>query len=129
MKRSKMTTTSKIKDRGYIMKLTTKGLGVVVAVLIPLLSLAGWVGSLKTEVASQDIKIVKLEAVVAQRDVELKAELDKKVDLSVFNITSENVEKQMAALEKQNTTDHKRMEKSIEDGFNKLDKTLEKIGR
>ena len=89
--------------KDYHMKITTKG----ISILITILSISVYCGVLKANLINEIQNREKAE-------IRLKSEIDKKVDITVFNATFTGFNKQMENLNDGIKSNSKKLDKIIE---------------
>lgn len=107
------------------MKITARLISITISIIIPLLTLSAYCGVLKHQINTNEKQIIKLEAQVMLKDKELKSEIDKKVDIAVFNEAYKNLYNSIGVLRQDNLIDHEQLNNYLQKIDNKLDRLIE----
>lgn len=112
------------KAKEFNMKITPRLLTLIISLAIPLLTLASWNGYQRKQIETLEKEDIFIRAELVATKIQLKNEIEKKVDIVVFNSVNEGLSKEIGLLRKANVREHKRMFTGIDNINLKLDKMM-----
>ena len=108
------------------MKLSTATLISACLLVISIGSLLVYCGVLKEKIHVNELNIIALEATVFVQEKELTAEIEKKVDIVVFNEANKNLCENLKQLREDNLRDHDKIEVNLGKISEKIDRLIER---
>jgi len=105
-----------IKKKGEYMsiKMSASTIRLIIAAILPILSLATWCGVLKSEVNQNKNEIITLEALVKTKEIALQSEIDQKLDIELYNAAHNHLTESIRLLREDNTIDHQQLNDKLD---------------
>ena len=112
--------------KDYEMRITLRGIASMSSLVITIAGFLIYCGVLKERIYHNQVEIVQLEGKLVATEQELKIEIEKKVDISLFNTAHEALKNSLGQMRQDNTEDHNVLKKDLNKIDSKIDRLIER---